>query len=153
MRLKNVTIEDFSKQHPLGQIGRNLTLQVKDIMHRNSSLPIIGTGASFRDAVIEITNKALGCVCVVDEDMNLAGIITDGDIRRTLQKHEDIRGLMASEIMTKSPVKISADIYLGEALSVMENRNSQINVLPVVEEAGNKCVGVIRLHDIVRSGI
>lgn len=152
MKLKNLTIEDFARQHPLGQLGRNLILRVEDIMHKGESLPLISPENTFREAVIEITNKKLGCVCVVDHEKHLIGIITDGDVRRTLQKFENIDKLKVSDIMTRNPVKIHYSQLLGEALALMEQRESQINVLPVVDES-NICVGVIRLHDIVRSSI
>lgn len=148
----NITISDFAKNHPLGQIGKNLTLQIKDIMHKNSSLPLILSGSNFKDAIIEISNKRLGCVCVVDDKDKLLGIITDGDVRRMLQKFDDIRNLKVDELMTTNPIAISSDIFLNEALSIMEQRDSQINVLPVVDEQ-QKCIGVIRVHDIIRSGI
>lgn len=152
MKLKKVTIEDFSRLHPLGQIGRNITLQVSDVMYKNDFLPYIFPNATFRNAIIEITNKKLGCVCVVDNDFYLIGIITDGDVRRTLQKYEDIRGLKAKDVMTPKPITILQDAYLSEALSLMEQRESQISVLPVVD-SDLRCIGVIRVHDIIKSGM
>ena len=152
MVVNSVSPRDFSRQHPLGQIGRNLILTVNDVMHTGTKLPVVDLSASFKDAVIEITNKTLGCVCIVDEDNNLQGIITDGDVRRVLQKFDEISNLKALEIMTENPVTVSPDKLLGEALSIMENRNTQINVLPVVDN-DNKLLGIIRLHDIVRSGV
>lgn len=152
MNLRKVSMYDFSLQHPLGQIGRNITVQVKDIMHSGNNLPIIYTGMKFKDALIEMTNKKLGCVCVCDKEQKLSGFITDGDVRRILQKHDNIGELSADDIMTKSPVTIAKNLFLGEALSVMSNRESQISVLPVVEH-NNVLIGIIRIHDIVRSGI
>jgi arabinose-5-phosphate isomerase len=152
MKLKNFTLEDFARQHPLGQLGRNLILRVEDVMHKDSHLPLIKPENSFREAVIEITNKKLGCVCVVDDNQKLEGIITDGDVRRTLQRFEDINQLKVSDVMTPNPVKVHPSALLGEALALMEQRESQINVLPVVDDE-NKCIGVIRLHDIMRSSI
>lgn len=152
IKLNKINIEDFSRQHPLGQIGRNITLQVKDVMHSNSALPFIYSGSFFKDALIEITNKRLGCVCIVDKDKKLKGIITDGDVRRTLQKYDDIRGLKVEKVMTHKPIMIQAEAYLGEALSLMSNRESQISVMPVTTDK-HICIGVIRLHDIVRSNI
>lgn len=149
---KNITQIEFSRQHPLGQLGKNLTLQIKDIMHQNHNLPLVFIGSSFRDSIIENTNKGLGCVCVVDYQMKLMGIITDGDIRRALQKFDDIRDYKVDDIMTKSPVSINPDAYIGEALMVMENRKSQISVLPVVG-SDSKCIGVVRIHDIIRSSL
>ena len=152
MEYRNVTLEDFSKLHPLGQIGRNITLQVQDIMHGNDSIPIIMNDSTFKDAIIEISNKKLGCVCITDHENKLRGIITDGDVRRVLEKYDDIKDLKVEDMMTHDPVSINADVYLGEALSLMENRESQINVLPVVDNR-RSVIGVVRVHDIVRSGI
>ena len=115
-------------------------------------LLFIKSNSSFKDAIIEISDKKLGCVCVIDSNLKLIGIITDGDVRRMLQKYDEIRNLKVEDIMTKEPITIGTDVFLNEALSIMEQRDSQINVLPVVDE-NRKCVGVIRVHDIIRSGI
>ncbi|TAL68943.1 MAG: KpsF/GutQ family sugar-phosphate isomerase [Bacteroidetes bacterium] len=152
MLYNNISINDFAKNHPLGQIGKNLTLQVKDLMHKNSSLPIVNKGTDFKDAIIEISNKKLGCVCIIDNQEKLMGIITDGDVRRILQKHDDFRNLKVEDVMTSNPISIKQELLLNEALSLMEQRESQINVLPVTDEE-NVCIGVIRIHDIIRSGI
>lgn len=152
MKVKNLTIEDFARQHPLGQLGRNIILRVEDVMHKNDNLPLIHPENTFREAVIEITNKKLGCVCVVENGNKLVGLITDGDVRRALQKFENIDKLKVEDVMTHNPITIHYSALLGEALSLMEQRESQINVLPVVDE-NNVCIGVIRLHDIVRSSI
>lgn len=151
MKIRNVTLSDFSRLHPLGQIGRSITIKVSDVMHTGSKIPIISKNASFRDALIEMTRKDLGCVCVVKANNYLLGIITDGDVRRILQKSEDLRGVIVEEVMTKSPVSIDKDAFLHESLALMENRESEIAVLPVVDE-NNILTGIIRLHDIVRSG-
>lgn len=152
MELNKVSLFDFSMQHPLGQIGRNITIKVQDIMHKGSQLPIVFHGMKFKDALIEMTNKKLGCVCICNNQKQLEGIITDGDVRRILQKHDNIGHLLVEEVMTKSPITIKKDLFLGEALSVMSNRDSQISVLTVCEE-NDELVGIIRVHDIVRSGI
>lgn len=150
MKYKKVTLEDFSKLHPLGQIGRNITIKVKDIMHQGVNLPVITKNKMIKDAIIEISNKKLGAVCIV-EDEKLLGIITDGDIRRLLTNSENIAGISVEEIMTKEPIRINCEAFVGEALAVMENRDSQISVLPVVD--GNNLVGLIRIHDIVKTGV
>ena len=152
IKIKNISIERFSRQHPLGQIGKNITLKVKDVMHKNKDLPIILPNQSFKESIIEISNKKLGCVCVVDYDYRLYGIITDGDVRRILQRYDEIKELKAENIMTVNPITINENELLSEALSIMENRESQISVLPVVNN-DRICIGVIRLHDIIRSGI
>lgn len=150
MKIKNLTIQDFAKQHPLGQLGRNIILRVSDVMHKNEQLPWVNLNSSFKEAIIEISNKKLGCVCIVNGDFTLRGIITDGDVRRTLQRFESIENLKATDVMTKAPITVRPDVLLGEALAIMEERESQINVLPVVDSQ-NRCIGVIRLHDIIRS--
>jgi arabinose-5-phosphate isomerase len=151
MKVREISIDDFSRLHPLGQIGKNISLKVSDVMQSGDALPIISIDARFKDALMEISNKRLGCVCVLDENMELKGLITDGDVRRVLQKDIDFSEVVLSDIMTINPITILPDAYLNEALSIMENRESQISVLPVTE--GRQCVGIIRIHDIIRSGI
>jgi arabinose-5-phosphate isomerase len=151
MKYRNVTREDFAKLHPLGQLGRNITLRVKDCMHKNDSLPIVAENTLFKDSLIEMTKKELGCVCIVNDDNILKGIITDGDVRRFLQFNDNFKGLKVDEIMTKEPIYIDENYFLGEALALMEKRDSQISILPVLKD--KKLVGVIRIHDIIGSGI
>ncbi len=151
MKLKGTTLEDFSKLHPLGLIGKSITVKVEDVMQKGLLIPFIDKEAAFKNAIIEISNKNLGCVCVIDSNQILLGIITDGDVRRVLQKSDDIRGLKVGNVMTKSPVTIKQGAYLQEALAIMENRESEISVLPVINDDRRVC-GIIRLHDIVRSG-
>ena len=151
MKLNDFKESDFAYNHPLGQLGKNLTLTVNDVMHKNNDIPIIDVNMSFKDALIVMTNKPLGCLCVVNDGL-LVGLITDGDTRRALNKYNNISDISLSDIMTSNPITITSDILVGRALSVMENRKSQINVLPVVDE-NNKCVGVVRIHDLIRSGI
>lgn len=149
MKVDGFSEEDFSKFHPQGQIGRNVTLQVRDVMHKGTKLPQIRSDKFFRDAVIEITQKDLGCVCVITSSGILEGLLTDGDVRRILQKNDEIKGLKVADIMTVNPITINKEAFLAEALTVMENRKRQISVLPVVEEG--LCVGIIRLHDILQT--
>ncbi len=152
MKLRDFTPEDFSQFHPLGQIGRNTTVRAGDVMHKNNALPIVYEESDFKGALIEITEKGLGCVCVLNNSKELIGIITDGDVRRALQDNDNINTLKATDVMTSAPIRIKRDIFLGEAISIMENRESQISVLPVVDDQ-DKCIGVIRIHDIIKSGI
>lgn len=152
MKICNITLEKFSLQHPLGQIGRNITLRVKDIMHSGEKIPAVPVHSLFKTAIITMSAKKLGCVCVINENGELCGLITDGDVRRALHKYDNIGQLTVEDIMTKCPTYITDDLFLGEALAVMSNRESQISVLPVVD-AEKKLLGVVRVHDIVRSGI
>ena len=94
-----------------------------------------------------MTRRPMGGACVAAPDGTLAGFVTDGDLRRALSNHDDIRGLRAQDVMTRTPVTIGPDASLGDALELMERRRSQISVLPVVDEAGH-ALGIIRLHDI-----
>lgn len=150
MKIRGVTLEDFSRLHPLGQIGRSITLKVKDVMHTGDSVPVIKLNSTFKEALIEMSRKPLGCVCICDDESNLLGIITDGDVRRLLNKYDNLKDIVVRDVMTKNPVVVDENALLLSALALMENRQSQINVLPVVD--GSKLIGLIRLHDIVKSG-
>lgn len=152
MEARGVTLENFSRLHPLGQIGRNITVQVKDIMHSGDNMPKAELGTPLQKAVISITEKGLGCIGITDKTGKLAGLITDGDLRRALQKDIDIRSLKVDDIMTRGPVTCSENAYLGETLAIMEQRERQINILPVVDKSEN-LKGIVRIHDIIKSGM
>jgi arabinose-5-phosphate isomerase len=147
MSARHFTPEAFGRIHPGGQLGRNLRLSVRQAMHSGEEMAGVTPGASLKDVIIEMTRRPLGGACVVGPDGNLAGFITDGDLRRALTNHDDIRGLRAEDAMTRTPVTIGPEASLGEALDLMEQRPSQISVLPVVDEAG-RALGLIRIHDI-----
>lgn len=148
MLAREFTEVDFSKFHPGGQLGRNLYLHVEDVMHRDDQVAWINMDTSLRDIVIAMTSKPLGAACVINEKHHLIGIITDGDIRRALQKFDDIRLLTANDIMTANPVFATPEISLGKAAEIMEKRRYQISVLPVIDIQTNTCLGLIRIHDI-----
>ena len=154
MRVKRLTPEDFAMNHPGGRLGKRLTLKVSDLMHGGGENPTAATGATLLEVVQAISRGGLGAVNVVDDAGRLAGVVTDGDVRRTLQKAglEDLDALKASDVMTREPVVAAPEMLAHAALQLMENRPSQIAVLPVVEAEG-RCVGLLRLHDIVRSGL
>jgi arabinose-5-phosphate isomerase len=154
MRVKRLTPEDFALNHPGGRLGKRLTLRVSDLMHGGEASPAVAASAPLLEVVRAISRGGLGAVNVLDGAGRLAGIITDGDVRRTLQRaaFKDLEGMTAGEVMTPDPVVVSPELLAHAALQVMENRPSQINVLPVVNAEG-LCVGLLRLHDIVRSGL
>jgi len=154
MKLKGLTLEKFAVNHPAGRLGKRLTLKVEDLMHGGVDNPTIQVGATWMAVVQSISNGGLGAVNVVDGAGQLTGIITDGDLRRAIQRrdHASLEKLKCDEIMTRDPVVVSAATLAYEALRLMEDRASQISVLPVVDDA-RLCVGLIRLHDIVRSGL
>jgi arabinose-5-phosphate isomerase len=151
MEEKGLTASDFAANHPAGRLGKRLTITVGDLMHAS---PNIAVNANWLQVVGAISRYALGAVNVIDDDGMLTGIITDGDLRRTIERTQADRlnNVMARDMMTHRPITVTADLLAYEALQLMENRPSQIAVLPVVDETG-KASGLIRLHDIVRSGL
>ena len=148
MQARRFTDKDFARYHPAGQLGRNLWLKVGDVMHRDETVAWVKPETALREVIIAMSERPLGAACVVDEAQLLLGIITEGDLRRVLLTHEDIRGLQAAECMTRQPVTISPQASLKEATRLMEDRPSQISVLPVVDPQNQRCLGVIRIHDI-----
>ena len=154
MKVKGLTPDDFAVNHPAGRLGKRLTLRVADLMHRDGENPTIATGSSWVEVVRAISRGGLGAVCVVDASGRLAGIITDGDLRRAIEQtsHESLAKLTGDDFMTRKPVVARPELLAFDALRLMEDRPSQISVLPVVDE-DQICIGLIRVHDIVRSGL
>jgi arabinose-5-phosphate isomerase len=151
MESRGLTAEDFAANHPAGRLGKRLTLKVEHLMHPS---PNVGPADDWLYVVKAISKYALGAVNVLDRDDRLIGIITDGDLRRTIERHgdSDLKSLTGEEMMTRSPTTAGPEMLAYDALQLMENRSSQISVLPVVDGEG-RCLGLLRLHDIVRSGI
>jgi arabinose-5-phosphate isomerase len=151
MEEKGWTAEDFASNHPAGNLGKRLTLRVSDLMHES---PTIAPNAGWMEVVSTIGKFGLGAVNVVDSENRLSGIITDGDLRRVLEKTQpkNFASLSAETMMTASPVTVGKDALAYDALKIMEDRESQISVLPVVDGQG-VCLGLLRLHDIVKSGL
>jgi arabinose-5-phosphate isomerase len=152
MKLRHFTREQFALCHPAGQLGRQLLLRTGDIMHGGDRLPKAYPQTSLKDVIIEISSKGLGAACVIDNNDHLLGIITDGDLRRAFQEYDDIRALTAEDVMTVNPTTIHYDMLLDDAARMMENRQSQITVLPVVDFDG-RCLGLLRLHDILQTDL
>jgi arabinose-5-phosphate isomerase len=152
MQARGFTAKDFAHLHAGGQLGRSLKMRVGDVMHAGDAVAWVVPGDSLKDVVIALSRRPLGAACVLGAGQALVGLITDGDIRRAFEAHDDIRALKAAEVMTKSPLFVAPDALLNEALVLMEDRPSQISVLPVVDGA-EKCVGLLRLHDIYRPSV
>jgi arabinose-5-phosphate isomerase len=148
MRSREFSADDFADRHPGGQIGRNLRLRVREAMHKEGEIAWVGPADPVRDVVIAMTSHPLGAACVINEEGVLLGIITDGDLRRALESHDDIRPLRARDIMTADPVTIDPESRLLDAMRLMENRASQISLLPVTDPASRRSLGLIRIHDI-----
>ena len=146
--LRNFTSRDFAEYHPGGSLGKQLYLKVSDIYLHNE-LPLVGPDAPLKDVIIEISSKRLGCTAVVDSDKNLLGIITDGDLRRMLEKSTSLQDVKARDIMTRSPKKIEKDEFAAKALHDMQEAG--ITQLVVID--GEKIAGFVHLHDLLKEGI
>lgn len=151
MESRGITESDFAVNHPAGRLGKRLTLRVSDLMHES---PNVSAGTGWLEVVRSISRHALGAVNVTTVNGRLVGVITDGDLRRTIERlgETGLEGITAEQMMTAGPITATPDMLAYDALQLMENRPSQISVLPVVDEAAS-CVGLLRLHDIVRSGL
>ncbi len=150
MANKNFKREDFAKLHPAGDLGRRLKLKVKDIMQPIDKVAVVDSNDDLRNTVIKMTEKPQGAALVLNNEKILMGIITEGDLRRSLANEIDIDNCKANEVMSVNPITIKVDSSLSEVISLMENRESQISVLPVVDQS-NICLGLIRIHDIYQT--
>jgi arabinose-5-phosphate isomerase len=151
---KGFNEEDFAMRHPGGILGRKLFLRVEDLMHHGDGLPLVRQDTAVKDALFEITSKRLGVTGVTDAQGNLIGIITDGDLRRGLQNHGDkILSKRSDELMTLHPKTIGKDVLAARALSEMEENSPRPITCLFVLDRGRKPVGVIHLHDILKTGI
>lgn len=149
MKLRNFDAVGFAKNHPGGSIGRKLNLSVADAMQKGDSVGIVSEDTMMDQVVVVATQKRLGAVLVVRE-RKLLGLITDGDIRKALSHREKFFGLRADEVMTKNPTTAIPEMPARDAIALMENRQSQISVLPVVDRDGN-WEGLLRLHDLLQT--
>ena len=141
--------DDFARYHPGGTLGRRLLLTVRDLMHDGEAIPkVLGT-ATVREAIMEMTTKKLGMTTVVDEEGGLLGVITDGDLRRFLEKGLDLHQGRASDLGSKQPKSIAPDELAARALQIMEQH--AITSLVVMED--RRLVGVLHLHDLLRNGV
>ncbi len=148
MELKGFGTKDFARFHPGGTLGKKLYLRVSDIYIHNAK-PQVGSGASLREVIMEMTSKRLGATAVVNKSQELQGIITDGDLRRMLEKNPNTSNVHARDIMSSKPTTIQKDALAVEALEIL--RTKDISQLPVMD--GNKYAGFIHIHDLVKEGI
>ena len=152
MQSRAFTARDFAHLHAGGQLGRSLRMTVADVMHSGEEVAWVGPNDTLKKVVIALSRRPLGAACVLSAAGELEGLVTDGDVRRAFESHDDIRELRAADVMTRKPLTIGPAALLNEALLVMEDRPSQISVLPVIDEAG-KCHGLLRLHDIYKPSV
>jgi len=154
MQEKKFTLDDYALNHPAGRIGKRITVKVGDLMITGGGVPLCKEGDKLVDILVELSNKRCGCILIADDEGKLCGIFTDGDLRRTLQSEgaEALQKQMRA-IMISSPKTIGPEALATKAISIMEGTGKgEVTVLPVVDEE-KKIVGLIKLHDIVQSGI
>jgi len=143
---RGFSASDFSVLHPSGKLGAMLKF-VRDLMHKDASLPVKPLGTKMSDALVEMTSKGFGCVAIVDARGVIVGIVTDGDLRRHMRP--DLMTLSVDEVMTKNPKTISPDLLASEALEILNS--SKITALIVTQD--KTPVGIVHLHDILRAGV
>jgi arabinose-5-phosphate isomerase len=148
LELRDFSSRDFAEYHPGGSLGKQLYLKVSDVYTHNQ-LPSVSPDASLKDVILEISSKRLGCTSVIDGNKILLGIITDGDLRRMLEKNPNLDSIKASDIMTRNPKNIEKDEFAVRALQLMQENN----ITQLVVTNGEKVAGFIHLHDLLKEGI
>lgn len=148
LEARGFTSDDFAKYHPGGSLGKQLYLKVGDVISKNQ-IPVVSAGASIAEVIVEISGKRLGATAVLSEGEKLMGIITDGDLRRMLQKTLNIQNLTAKDIMTSNPKTISKDEFAVRAFNLMRNHN----ITQLVALDGEKIAGFVHIHDLMKEGI
>jgi arabinose-5-phosphate isomerase len=146
---KGFTKEDFAKSHPGGVLGKKLVLALKDIMHIDKEIPVVNCDDSLATGLIEMSQKALGMTAVIDDNQELVGIFTDGDLRRTLETNIDIKLTKMSDVMTINPIVMNADTLAYNAVNLMQEK--KINSIIITEN--NKVSGALNIHDLFRAGV
>lgn len=152
LEARGFTHEDFAFSHPGGALGKRLLLKVNDVMHTGEQIPSVAATCTLSDALIEMNQKGLGMTTIMRDADRLAGIFTDGDLRRSLDKHDSnsLLNTPIDQLMTASPKTVSSDMMAVEALNIMEQ--SAITSL-VVQDAPGQITGIIHLHDILKAGV
>ena len=140
--------EDFANLHPGGKLGKRL-MRVEALMHCGKQCPVVRTDTRMRDVIYEMSSKGLGMTCVVDGDDTLLGIITDGDLRRRMERGTEILDLTAGDVMTRHPITVAPDILAAEALNIMEQRKITAIVVADARQPG-QLAGVVHIHDLWR---
>eukprot|EP00191_Tetraselmis_sp_GSL018_P000185 CAMPEP_0177612002 /NCGR_PEP_ID=MMETSP0419_2-20121207/20912_1 /TAXON_ID=582737 /ORGANISM="Tetraselmis sp., Strain GSL018" /LENGTH=320 /DNA_ID=CAMNT_0019108009 /DNA_START=262 /DNA_END=1224 /DNA_ORIENTATION=+ len=153
MLSKDLSKDEYAKNHPAGRIGKRLMLGVKDVMISGANLPVVSPSIKVVDTLVELSSKGCGCV-LVTEDNNLLGVFTDGDLRRTLQtRGSGVLQLQVSEVMTSSACTIYGNVKAVDAMQAMEKGNKKVTFLPVLSAATQKLEGLVTLHHLVAAGL
>jgi arabinose-5-phosphate isomerase len=148
LKARGFTEEDFARSHPAGALGRRL-MYVKDVMRQGSDVPTVRADATLAAGLMEVTSKRLGMTAIVDAEMQVLGIFTDGDLRRVLDRGEDLRTTRMDKVMTRNPKSVSPGMLAAEAVHLMETHS--ITSLVVIE--AGKVVGALNIHDLLRAGV
>ncbi|KAB0479822.1 arabinose-5-phosphate isomerase KdsD [Vibrio sp. IB15] len=149
LQARGFTAQDFALSHPGGALGRQLLLKLDDIMHTGNALPVVAPDALVRDALLEISQKGLGMTAIVDQDGQMAGIFTDGDLRRILDKRVDIHSTQIGDVMTLNPTVADPNMLAVEGLNLMQAKS--INGLMLCQDG--KLVGALNMHDLLKAGV
>ncbi len=149
LQARGFTAEDFALSHPGGALGRKLLLKLSDIMHTGDELPMVSPDTLIREALLVISQKGLGMTTVIDEEHNLVGIFTDGDLRRILDKRVDIHSAIIKDVMTTNPTVAHPDMLAAEGLNLMQSK--RINGLVLCDQG--RVVGALNMHDLLRAGV
>lgn len=147
LEMRNFSSEDFARFHPGGTLGKKLYLRVSDIYVKNE-VPKVKITDNLKTVILEMSSKRLGATAVLDGD-KLAGVITDGDLRRMMEKSETLKGITAKDIMTKKPKTVSADTMATDALQVMQS----FKITQLLVTRNKKYLGIVHLHDFIKEGI
>ena len=151
MELRGVQEKDFAQNHPGGSLGRRLLTTVDDLMKSGDDIPKVLENANSSSVIGEISKKRLGVTLVTDQDGKLKGLVTDGDLRRIMEKGEDISQMKAANMMSKKPKTITKETLAAKAVQIMEQHS--ITSLVVSKEKGDEIEGIIHLHDILKAGV
>jgi arabinose-5-phosphate isomerase len=152
MKLRGFDIDDYALLHPGGQIGKRLTMRVSDVMLKGSNNPIINITESVKNCISEISRKLAGAISVIDNDGKIMGLVTDYDIRKHIEKEENIFSMKIEEIMNSKPIFVYEDEKAFSALKIMQERERPITILSVLDRK-NIVVGMLRMHDLVKEGL
>ncbi len=150
LEARGFSADDFALSHPGGSLGRKLLLRLEDIMHSGEQIPLVPQHATIKDALLEISKKGLGMTAIVDDHGCMAGIFTDGDLRRILDQRYDIHSSLIAEVMTRQCITATGQMLAAESLQIMQQK--KINGL-IITDADSRPVGAMNMHDLLRAGV
>ena len=150
LEARGFSAEDYARSHPGGRLGRRLLLHIGDVMHTGDEIPMVRTGQVVASAIVEMTRSRLGMTAVVDENLRVLGIFTDGDLRRTLANDTEMKRTRIDEVMTRDCVTVAPEMLAAEAVHLMEQH--AISALLVVDHE-RRLAGALNVHDLLRAGV